>query len=577
MKFIDAWRSPAWLQQIVQRRAQCTMPMMEGATLLLLPKPLLEKVFSYNFPINMLRAVACCQQLHTALGEKLKTSTHFATADWVILGEIDKPGFNGRVGQITKLRLQDRTRYAVQVDGLSEWGPFQVGTMPTLEEGIGRPFSLSRFKLQKIPTTVCAVRLPTQLDECFSLYPSDSFVQRGFNFEYVRPSDSVSFTCKHDRHYGQTLTVSAARIPCQLAIFSNPDGQSPTMEALGRPVVLRQVISAHAALDDVSHCQASGVLRGDENQNCEWSLTSAGPTIIAWQDQSDFTLDDMKQVWQFHHAAHLHMMMELPNLKDKLVRLWKEAAEVNNTSTQEVVHEEPPAEISPDEAQRLVEAQLASTIQSEPMPSTMGELACVVTFHRTPRSLDRAVSQSDSGRRLLEKGVNLKPCWANGAKILVEGLTEDIWKHACRDAGANPELRPAHVVLPSGALSEILAEVQKIPHSSRPRIKAGQATISVPDLSMFGDLSDTGARGSQESSYALISSNSSTVHSETSGWAAFIDGLREEIMHIPLGPLNVRHGFIHEPEETPITPRSVATIWAGQLGNQPALVPVICF
>lgn len=203
------------------------------------------------------------------------------------------------------------------------------------------------------------------------------------------------------------------------------------------------------------------------------------------QDQSDFTLDDMKQAWDFLHVVRGKLVLGMPGPRDELERLWKEAGLVNNIGTQEVFHREPPAVIKPDEAQRLVEAQLASTIQSEPMPSTMGELACVVTFHRTPRSLDRAVRRSDSGRRLLEKGVNLKPCWANGAKILVEGLTEDIWKRACRDAGEDPELRPAHVVLPSSALSEILAEIQKIPHSSRPRIKAGHATISVPDLSQF--------------------------------------------------------------------------------------------
>ena len=46
--------------------------MMKGETLLSLWQPLLQMIFSYNFPINMLRAVACCQQLHTALGEKLK-------------------------------------------------------------------------------------------------------------------------------------------------------------------------------------------------------------------------------------------------------------------------------------------------------------------------------------------------------------------------------------------------------------------------------------------------------------------------------------------------------------------------
>ena len=538
----------AWLQQSVKDGS--SVPMMEGATLPSLPKRLVEKIFSYNFPLNGLRAVACCQQLHKTLGEKLKASTHFARADWVILGELDEfdePGLNGRVGQIIKLKPGDRTQYAVQVDGLSWRGPpafleeMKLLRIPGYEppEIGSRPVSMKRFKLSRCKLhKVAAVRLYAGGEMQRSLTPS------------------VTLTCKE---IDKTFEVSAAQIPSELAIFSNPKGQSPIFEALGRPVVLRQVISAEPLFGDMMECHPCHMLRTPVNHVLGLGLTKLGPTIIAWQDQSDFTLDDMRQVWEFQQEARylVPFLGELPS--DTLVRLWQEAGLVNNIRTEEVVHLEAAAEISPAEARELVEAQLASTIQSEPMPSTMGECACVVTFHRTPASLDRAVSQSDSGRRLLRKGVNLKPCWANGAKILVEGLTEDIWKRACRDAGENPELRPAHVVLPSSALSEILAEVQKIPHSSRPRIKAGQATISVPDLSQFTDLSDTGARGSQESSYSFISASSSTVTSEISGWAAFIDGLQEKIMHIPLGPLNVTHGFIHEPEEAPITPRSVAT------------------
>ena len=348
---------------------------MEDATLLSLRQPLVEKVFSYNFPISMLRAVACCQQLHTALGKKLTASTHFARADWVILGEFDKPGFNGRVGQIIQLRPGDGTRYAVQVDGLSgrgpptlegrirssfilppSWRPQTLEEMCGAEEGISRPFSLSRFKLQKIPATVCAVRLHTHNE-----------MQRN-----LIPSDSVRLTCKEFR---QTFAVSAAQIPSQLAIFSNPSGQSPTMEALGRPVVLQKVISAHE-FQNLSHCHASCVLRMGTRDHPDQILdafsrrTSAGPTIIAWQDQSDFTLDsDMKQVWEFQHAVRYMPGSE----KDTLGRLWKEAGLVNNIRTQEVFHQEQPAEISQDEAQKLVGAQLASTIRSEPMPSTKGE------------------------------------------------------------------------------------------------------------------------------------------------------------------------------------------------------------
>ena len=367
--------------------------MMEGATLLSLRQPLVENIFSYNFPLNGLRAVACCQQLHKTLGEKLKASTHFARADWVILGELDEfdePGLNGGVGQIIKLKPGDRTQYAVQVDGLSwrgpptlegrirssfilppSWRPQTLEEMCGAEEGSSRPFSLSRFKLHKIPATVCAVRLHTQNEMQRSLIPSDS----------------VRLTCKE---FCQTFAVSAARIPSQLAIFSDPsDCQSPIMEALGRPVVLRQVISAHE-FQHMSHCHASCVLRMGTRDHPEQILdafsrrTSAGPTIIAWQDQSDFTLDDMKQVWEFQQAAGLQMGLPTPNLKATLARLWKEAAEVNNVGTQEVFHQESPAEISPDEAEKVVEAQSASTIQSEPMPSTMAEFE--------PQEADRSVA-----------------------------------------------------------------------------------------------------------------------------------------------------------------------------------------
>ena len=308
---------------------------MEGATLPSLGQPLLEKVFSYNFPINMLRAVACCQQLHTALGEKLKASTHFAREDWVILGEIDEPGFNGRVGQSIQLRPGDRTRYEVQVDGLTS---NFVGTREdmSLREGIfidfesSLPIVLCRFHLQKYTGgTVLAVRLYT----CGEM-------QQGL-------IDSVTFT---NKLFPKPFPASAARIPPQLAIFAIPDGQSPSMKALGRPVVLRQVISAndptYFSLADWE-CHASSVLRLGTHQHHRKAYGDllvlpsgpglpAGPTIIAWQDQSDFTLDDMKQVWEFHHEFH-HAALTMPAFeKDTLVRLWKEAGLVNNTRTQEV-------------------------------------------------------------------------------------------------------------------------------------------------------------------------------------------------------------------------------------------------
>ena len=69
-------------------------------TLQSLPRRLLQEIFRYNFPVNMLRAVATCQNLHGTLAKQLNNAVRFRKTEWVILGEIEAADFNNRVGQI---------------------------------------------------------------------------------------------------------------------------------------------------------------------------------------------------------------------------------------------------------------------------------------------------------------------------------------------------------------------------------------------------------------------------------------------------------------------------------------------
>ena len=485
----------------------------------------------------MLKAVACSQDVHMALAEDLKAALRFQTADWVIFEEVDKPGFvggneiNQQIGQIDSATC---TYCIVQVD----------------DDEIARK---SRFTLRRIAATVRAVHLhsPRELE-----IPSNagSLVPKGILLEV-----------------GETK-FSETWIPAQLANMES-EGQNFAFALLGCPLLLRE--AAALMRPPLSSARMSQLLPRKDNCAAASRLRTlgrfvlgrdAGPTIVAWMDGADFTLEDMRHVWEFSERVY-ELDSYGPNgftiPMDDLLRMWNESAMVTMLqefpeTTETIFHAESPAVIEPKDAARLAEAQWASCISTAPTPS-IAQLAFVLTFARTTESLDRAMKQCDPGRRLCGMGQTLRPSWANHAKILVEGLTEEIWKRACQDAGVMLELRPFHVVIPADDLANVLAEVQKIPRASRPRLKAGKEILEVPDLAQFADISDNGRHESWKSGISTLEpSNADSGTSERCG-QAFMESLREKIIHLPLGPLNISGTFIHEPEEAPITPRSLAT------------------
>lgn len=546
-----------------------------SATPFSLPGPLLRAIFKYNFPVNTLMAVATCKHLHATLAEQLKAAVRFRKTEWVILGELQTANLNNRAGQIVGVKPEDSSRCAVQVDGLSCKSQNQMKLsqqqragflhtmghameVPTREVG-SRMVGVSRFKLYAFHSSnrgmLAAVRLPAH----------GEIVTGSLEGKYEEVTDDA-----------RTLPIFASetKIPRELAMFAEKQGQSPLMADLGRPILLRQVVPLSKFRDPGDgECLGSTRLRLHDRygvmRHKEW-FTDAGPTVVAWLDQADFTLADMRQVWRFcvkalkamtfrRHAQTLNAFGSFDprrKLSDQdLQNMWQESAMMEPV-TETVFHDESPARIEPDEARTVVEVQQESTISHDRIPSSVAELACVVTFHRTPEALDRALGQSDLGRRLREMGQTLKPAWAHGAKILVEGLTEETWTRACQDAGLTLNLRPGDVVLPTNALTNILGEIQKIPHSSRPRLKAGKEVISIPDLSHFADLSD---RPGPSSSVSFSQDSSLSSDASETGWLAFIDGLRDKILHVPIPSGYTSLTFVHQPEEAPVTPRSMVT------------------
>ena len=483
----------------------------------------------------MFKAVACCQHVHMALAEHLKAALTFQRADWVIFEEVNTPGsvggheINQQIGQI--LDTATCTYCSVQV-----------------ADQIARR---SRFTLRRIAATVRAIHLHSRRELEVPSHASSlvfKFVAFGLNIQ-------------------SETKFSETWIPAQLG-NTESEGQSLFMAELGCPLLLIEAVPAGAMRPSESEglqsdCAAAfklhRMLGGNGN--------AAGPTIVAWADGADFTLEDMRRVWEFsERVSEYFRRYRQPLPMDDMLRMWNESAMVQDgagisvefpETTETIFHAESPAIIKPEDAARVAEAQWASCITAAPAPS-IAQLALVLTFARTTESLDRAMKQCDTGRRLCEMGQILRPSWANHAKILVEGLTEEIWKRACQDAGVTLELRPFHVVIPANELESVLAEVQKIPRASRPRLKAGKKILEVPDLAQFADISD----GCHESWKSGISTPEPSVAdsgtSERFG-RAFMESLRDKIIYVPLGPLNISGTFIHEPEEAPITPRSLAT------------------
>jgi hypothetical protein len=236
-------------------------------------------------------------------------------------------------------------------------------------------------------------------------------------------------------------------------------------------------------------------------------------------------------------------------------------------------HAESAAVISAAEAARIVGEQWASfvehRVQGAPAPGSHVITALVLTLGRHPNALDATLRRSGPGQRMALEGADPVPRWANGAKILVPGLTADAW-NAC---GGPVQLAPFHVVALPEDVAEVMASLSDL-GNRRPRPKPGTAPlpVEIPTTALFQDISmGTASSGAmapaapavqelQDGACHVSDVSSSTVPTSHMGdevvLAAWRHALLKGAKAIHPVHLNVRHTFLEPPENPVITPRS---------------------
>jgi len=167
----------------------------------------------------------------------------------------------------------------------------------------------------------------------------------------------------------------------------------------------------------------------------------------------------------------------------------------------------------------------------------------VLTFGRDGLAFDNALLTSPPALRAVELGVDIKPGWANGAKVFVPGLS------ATDVAEIRVDLLPRHVVALASDVQQILEALTSLPSRSRPRLKAGKPAVPIPgkgDISLFTDVSCGSGSSINEAMSSKITSTSSSAAANNNGDTsnAQCDVVRSQL---PDG-ITVKWTFLHEEE-----------------------------
>merc|ERR1711920_507935 len=96
----------------------------------------------------------------------------------------------------------------------------------------------------------------------------------------------------------------------------------------------------------------------------------------------------------------------------------------------------------------------------------------------------KAICESELAQRLLRRGVDISPDWANGAKILVEGLTAAMFD----EGGFAPsDLRQWHVVMWPSQEKEVHDVLKALSYRTRPREKTRHTISLQPNKVAHGE------------------------------------------------------------------------------------------
>lgn len=206
------------------------------------------------------------------------------------------------------------------------------------------------------------------------------------------------------------------------------------------------------------------------------------------------------------------------------------------------VDEEEAAAIEQERWASMVEARIAAsdasaqTVSVRPLDPIRIK---ILHFKRHPQELTTALLHSTLGVELMAYGANLQPAWANGAKIMVAGLSIQSMEQT--DIPPS-ELRPWHVLVKESDESRVHEALSALSYRVRPRLQLSRCrtlTISAQPSENYGDVPGEGRQ--------LDSQEVMEVDRESIG------GEYEQL------EASVQNTFIHFPVREPLSPRTAVT------------------
>jgi len=111
--------------------------------------------------------------------------------------------------------------------------------------------------------------------------------------------------------------------------------------------------------------------------------------------------------------------------------------------------------------------------------------ALVLCFNRHPHEFDTALLGSSLAMHAAKRGAEIRPAWANGAKIFVECLT------ASDAEESRVDLCPRHVVVYEDEEQDVYDALARLPCKIRPRLKTGAHKAAIPSNSNISRFQDS--------------------------------------------------------------------------------------
>jgi hypothetical protein len=239
---------------------------------------------------------------------------------------------------------------------------------------------------------------------------------------------------------------------------------------------------------------------------------AAGPSLFAaFRDRIEFHLRDgvaAQLGWLTLKAEPHHDLSTSDNLEAN-----GEAGEVAfHEFFADVSHNSPPAEISPREAEECQRIAWETSIEEHATRLANGSVGQIsqnetsvimLTFDRCTKELEDAILASPPAKAALERGVDVKPAWAGGAKIFTSEVTPARFEAPTFEG----DLRPWHVVLCEADEPALLKALEQLPVRYK-KLKPQQGRTALPsafslfDGSEFSDDSESDEEEEQTSNDA---------------------------------------------------------------------------